>query len=186
MSTFFLFEDRLVMGKVCAPLGADPCLWKTIPKNYLTNCMWLCGMIFLQCSHLTGLRLGGMLHITNIHALFAWALPYHCYSQQPTHHAPLHPNMPTRNPPPSGNMHATHLLFALQVGILPLVELKVKVEISSPAAADHIWLMCTCAIPHRYSVIMQMCAGTWAPKHIQRRARTHICSQININIGRLC
>lgn len=78
-----------------------------------------------------------------------------------------------------------YLLFAVQVDILPLVELKVKVEISSPAAADHIWLMCTCAIPRRYSGIMQMCAGTWAPKHIQRRARTHICSQININIGRL-
>lgn len=70
---FFLFEDRLVMGKVCVfhdSFGCWPSLWKTIPKNYLTNCMWLCGMIFLQCSHLTGLRLGGMLHITIIHALF--------------------------------------------------------------------------------------------------------------------
>lgn len=75
-----------------APLnmGADPAFEKQCLRIYLTNSMWHCGMIFLRCSHLTGLRLGGMLDITNIQAFCVGSpVSFLFIAQQPTQDAHL-------------------------------------------------------------------------------------------------
>ena len=126
---------------------------KQCRRIHQTNCMRRCGMI----SHLAGLWLAGMLHITHIHALFflflffAWALPYRCYILLNNLHI-MHPSIQIT---PKGillrraSMHADSL--ASQRRSVPLGELKVKAEILGRSAAAPLWHVCTSyALPHRY------------------------------------
>lgn len=152
-----------------------------------TNSIWHCGMIFLRYSHLTGLRLGGMLHITNIHAT-VWAL--FCiaviFARQPTHFTPLHPKHPPKDFFSTGHP-ILYFLFTLQASVyssyLPLGELKVKVEIPGP----HKILLCptlwntlayvhACAPTHTVAVIMQKWA--WEQEHTIHTNEKPIHAQI--------
>ena len=145
--------------------------------------MWQCGMI----SHLTGLWLAGMLHITHIHALslslffffFAWALLYCCYILLNN----LHITHPSIQITPKGillcraNMHADSL--ASQGGSMPLGELKVKVEILGRSAADHKILCDMCA--HH---VRSHTDTSWTHKHTYTKKKWRLVhSLINTNIG---
>lgn len=88
------------------------------------------------------------MHIANIHAS-VWAL--FCivviFARQPTHFTPLHPNQLLKDSFSTGHPILYCLLLYREGSIffssyLPLGELKVKVEILGPVAADDKILLC--------------------------------------------
>lgn len=189
-----LFEDGLVMAVYfLTRLGADQ---KQCIRIYLTNRIWRCGLICLRCSHLTGLRLGGISLTFTLFCVGSLALCRLYFLLNNLHiYAPIHPNNPPRNPPPSGLIFSCFtsqllvLLFALggrwrsRLKSLPRLQ---QITRSSPALHFSEDVNTPTYVHMRdptqvLTVIMQASSGTRTNKHKWMLE----CSQINTNTVRL-
>lgn len=116
-------------------MGADPVLEKQYLRIYLTSCICCCGMICLWCSHLTGLRLGGISPTFRLFCVGSHL--YRCYFLLNNLHI-MHPSIqiaPPRNPPPLGALGSLALQHKSASCICPWKTWGSKLKSLAPAAS---------------------------------------------------